>query len=536
MGRGSQHFLNGMIAAAAFSAISTLADVADADAPAWAGYAGNAQHTALAPAAADPLQTIRWSTPVDDDLPGGELYIHYGSPAITAANTVIVPVRNSAGTGFNVTAINGSTGAAIWTQSSNYIMPPHNWVPSFSPVVSPQGTLYYPAANGAINYVTNPDQSGATVSGSYSFYTGTPSSNIVINTPLTSDSSGDIYFGFEATGTNPLNLAQGAGGIARIDPSGNATWTSVYTAAGNDSSVSKVALNSAPAVSDGKLYVAVNNSTGSDFNNPGELLELNSTTLAPMNKVVLNAVYPPGTAANVPDDGTASPTIGPDGDVYFGVLNGTSNGTYYNNDRGYLLHFTSDLKTTRDGSTPLPNGAFGWDDTVSIVPSSMLGSLYTGTSQYLIMTKYNNYANTGGDGENKVAILDPNATEIDPVTGETVMKEVITALGPTPNPPLAGVREWCINSAVVDPATDSVLVNNEDGHLYRWVLDTNTLSESIDLTNGIGEAYTPTLVGPDGAVYAINDGVLFSVVPEPASMTMVMVGGAMLLVRRRSRR
>jgi hypothetical protein len=31
------------------------------------------------------------------------------------------------------------------------------------------------------------------------------------------------------------------------------------------------------------------------------------------------------------------------------------------------------------------------------------------------------------------------------------------------------------------------------------------------LTPGIGEAYTPTLVGPDGTVYAINDATLFAV-------------------------
>src|SRR5262249_60649124 len=74
-----------------------------------------------------------------------------------------------------------------------------------------------------------------------------------------------------------------------------------------------------------------------------------------------------------------------------------------------------------------------------------------------------------------------------------------------------GVREWCINTTVVDPATGSVYANSEDGKLYRWCLDDNDLMQSIVLTAGIGEAYTPTLIGADGTVYAINDGTLFAV-------------------------
>jgi hypothetical protein len=56
-----------------------------------------------------------------------------------------------------------------------------------------------------------------------------------------------------------------------------------------------------------------------------------------------------------------------------------------------------------------------------------------------------------------------------------------------------------------------MLANCEDGVLYRWDLTTNTLSQSITLTAGLGEAYTPTLIGADGAVYAINNATLFSV-------------------------
>jgi hypothetical protein len=92
------------------------------------------------------------------------------------------------------------------------------------------------------------------------------------------------------------------------------------------------------------------------------------------------------------------------------------------------------------------------------------------------------------------------------------MRELLTRLGPTadPNYP-GGVKKWCINTAAVDPITNSILVNSEDGRLYRWFLPTNEFTESIALTSGIAESYTPTAIGPDGAVYAINNAVLFSV-------------------------
>src|SRR5260370_30839113 len=115
-----------------------------------------------------------------------------------------------------------------------------------------------------------------------------------------------------------------------------------------------------------------------------------------------------------------------------------------------------------------------------------------------------------------MAILDSEDSMTEPVTGAAVMKEILTIAGPTPDANFTNsfpnaVKEWCINSAVVDPFTQSVLANNEDGKLYRWDLGCNMLTETNVLTIGVGEAYTPTVVGVNGVVYAINNAILFAV-------------------------
>lgn len=475
-------------------------------AAAWSGYAGDAQHTAITSVASQALDAIHWSTSVDlnPQYSGGELFIHYGSPVVTANNTVIVPVKTGASDGFEIEAFNGATGALKWTVTTDYSLPPHSWTPSYSLALTPTGRLYFGAAGGALDYIDNPDADNATITGQVAFYgnanhTSAEDSTVFINTPLTADANGNIFFGFQVTGSEPVGLQSG---IARVAANGSGTWIAASTAA-SDGGITNVSQNSAPAVSnDGShLYVAVNNGNGTGVGNVGYLLELNSTTLAAEARVFLLDPLS-GNAALLPDLGTASPTVGPDGHVYMGVLDDPLN-TF----KGWMLQFSGDL------SQEFTPGAFGWDDTVSIVDASLVGS-YTGTSSYLLMTKYNNYAGIGtGDGLNKIAILDPNDTQIDSRTGATVMKEVLTILGPTPddNGFPGAVREWCINSAVVDPFTHSVLANSEDGKLYRWDLDTNTFTQVITLTGGLGEAYTPTVIGADGTVYAIQDAQLFAV-------------------------
>jgi hypothetical protein len=499
--------------------LETLEDRLLLDGSVWAGYGHDPQHTGISGTAAVSLDAIRWEAPVDQTPPfiNGDILAHYGSPVITPAGTVIVPVKTDAAGDFQIEAHQGGDGTRQWVLPSDYLVPQHNWFPSYSPVLTATNRLYYAGAGGTVYYTDNPDATGTPATGHLAFYRianyhHNLDSLVYIDTPLTADSAGNIYFGFLVTGPNVLNLESG---IARIDAQGNGTWIAAHTAAGDDT-ITKTAMNSAPALSnDGKLlYVAVKRGQSAG----GYLLALDSTTLAPVAKVPLRDIKS-GKDATVPDDSTASPTVGPDGDVYFGVL---ENPFPENHDRGWLLHFNSTLSSIK-----LP-GAFGWDDTASIVPRDMVPS-YKGNSSYLLMTKYNNYADVGGDGHNKLALLDPTEPEKDPVTGAPVMKEVLTIMGPTPDPNFpdkpGAVREWCINAAAIDPFTKSIMANSEDGSLYRWDLTRNTFTQAIHLAPMTGEAYTPTVIGPNGTVYAINDATLFALQTTATRTTLTTTGG-----------
>ncbi len=485
--------------------------------PAWFAFGRNAQHTAISAGAAQDLGQIVWRKRVDLDPPysGDELAVHYGSPVITDQNTAVLPIKLGAAGVFRIEARSGGNGALIWSYASDYRLPPFDWIPAYSLSLSaaaPDGSaparLYAAGAGGKLLTRDAPDSSEGTVQTTVFYgadaYTAAQSkydSAVTINTPITVDSHRNAYFGFQVTGDNPAGLVSG---VARVGADGTGNWIAASMAAG-DPTIEKVATGSAPALSTDEqtLYVAVNTTDNFTTGQAAYLLALDSQTLAMRGRAPLTDPAS-GESALVSDNSTASPTVGPDGDVYFGVLQSVGH-----NDRGWMLHFDSTLTTLK-----IP-GSFGWDDTPSIIPAAMVAS-YAGTSPYLIMTKYNNYGGQGlsGDGANRVAVLDPNAGQSDSYSDVTVMNEVLTVLGPTPDPAVSGgVKEWCINSAAVDPATDSVLVNSEDGILYRWDLSTNQMSQKIRLTNGLGEAYTPTAVGADGAVYAISNATLFVVGP-----------------------
>jgi len=475
-------------------------------------FGGNAQHTGIFTPAVQPLNVVKWQTDIDLNNTGA--LAHYGSPVISANNTVFVPVKTS-NDGFRVDVFDGATGAFKYTVATDYIMPAHNWLLPYNICIV--GTrLYFAGAGGTMWHIDNIDSNSPTAPVREVFYTTLSAYNanatvfnntIFVNTPITADSAGNIFFGFRVQGTAPSPLNSMQSGLARINPAGAGSFVFVGTAA-NDPLIDLDSHNAGPALSNDEtsIYFPVKASNNAFY---CYLVELNSTTLTTKHSVFLKDPRN-GSGARITDDSTSTPMVAPDGDVYFGVFGNSGNGS-----RGFLLRFSSDLSITK---TP---GAFGWDYTPAIVPSSMVSS-YNGTSSYLLFSKYNDYAFQDGSGVNRVAILDPNSTQIDPhstANGLVEMREVLTIIGPTPDDagptfPFA-VQEFCINAPAVNPATNSVFFDSEDGHIYRWNLATNSLDQSVVLSPGIGQPYVPTVIGPDGTLYTLNGGVFFAVGPKP---------------------
>ncbi len=499
----------------------------------------------------DVTGAVEWTSAVTGSITGATNAspIVFTSPNNGLANGATVSiggvVGNTAANGtFTITKIdantfslNGTTGNGAYTSgglwaynptSTSYIDPKYSWTPPYQPVYDPvTDRVYFPGPGGTLDYIAHPDSPGSSTptvvqeafygTSNYTANTAAYNSSIYINTGLTVDSAGNVYFGFTETGSNPSGINDG--GIAKITPSGVGSYVLAATAVGqtNDGNWTP-ALGSSPALSkDGStLYLGINDAgynltSAAQYN--AYLVGVNTATMTAQYSVHL--IDPSsGSGAGMVSVSTASPVVAPDNTVFQGVF-----GNPYNGSRGYLLHFSANL------STEYTPGAFGWDDSPSIIPASMVPS-YTGSSPYLIISKYNNYANTevgqpyGGNGVDKIAILDPYASQLDPNYDSNpnlqVMQEVMTFASPSPDldNQAAGdpnaVREWCTNGSVVDPATDSVFVNNEDGYTYQWNLGTGLITNAVEITSGIGVPYTPTAIGPNGEVFSDNGGTLFA--------------------------
>lgn len=206
------------------------------------------------------------------------------------------------------------------------------------------------------------------------------------------------------------------------------------------------------------------------------------------------------------DNSSATPTVGPDGTIFFGAWN------RYNYSQGHLMHFA-------------PNGAFlgaypfGWDSTVAIYP-------HDGT--YSVVIKDNHYDE--GSYCNFSAFCPSNRTLNNPASPEQYF---VTQLSPNLavewkfqntntdscfriSPTLVqcfsdhpNSFEWCVNAPVVD-SNGVVYANSEDGNLYV-INQGGTLKQHLFQQLALGAAYTPASLGGDGKIYTQNAGHLIVV-------------------------
>ena len=208
----------------------------------------------------------------------------------------------------------------------------------------------------------------------------------------------------------------------------------------------------------------------------------------------------------VHDDSSATPTVAPDGTVFFGTW------SRYNYSEGHLMHF--DANGVFLGAYP-----FGWDSTVAIYPHG---------NTYSVVIKENHYDE--GSYCNVWAFCPGNRSATNPASPEQYF---VTQLSPnlavewryqntntnscfriTPNliqctSDHPNSFEWCVNAPVID-SQGVVYANSEDGNLYA-INQGGTLKKSLFQQLALGAAYTPASLGGDGKIYTQNAGHLFVV-------------------------
>jgi outer membrane protein assembly factor BamB len=176
----------------------------------------------------------------------------------------------------------------------------------------------------------------------------------------------------------------------------------------------------------------------------------------------------PGAIMFVIDQASSSPSVAADGSIFFGALSGGPS---------YMMKFSP-------AGRYLTAFHFGWDTTPAI---------YAHDGTYSLILKNN--SNAGGPYY--ITQLNADLVPEWSFRDKTVDK----------NHPKG--YEWCVNAPAVD-ANGTVYANSEDGYVYV-IGQGGKFKGRIFLRAVVQAAYTPLAIGPDGKIYAENDGDMFVV-------------------------
>src|SRR5207344_1848927 len=123
----------------------------------------------------------------------------YGSPVITPRNTVLAAVKLNRDSGFRIEARAGANGALAWSAPTDYVLPAHDWTPSYNIALTQANRVYWPGAGGKLFYRDDADSPNGTVqtvvfygSDAYDLARAAYDASVIINTPLTIDPRGNV--------------------------------------------------------------------------------------------------------------------------------------------------------------------------------------------------------------------------------------------------------------------------------------------------------------------------------------------------------
>jgi hypothetical protein len=349
------------------------------------------------------------------------------------------------------------------------------WEPVFHAAVG-NGFVYVPGASGSIHKVNESDGTVAA-----DFLPFGSHANVFVSGPLTLDAIGNLYYNVLALDNEfPWTAEPRGSWLVKISPQGFVTKASYSSLIPDEiqlcvgglapCGLQRAALNVAPVLSpDGQTVYTV--SRAQFFLWSSYLIAANTKDLSPKWDTYLFGKVHPGEAVYVSDLASSTPSVAPDGSILFGALSSVN---------GFMMKF---------GAAGNYEAAFnfGWDSTPAI---------YAHDGTHSVILKDNLYGNLG-----PYFIAQLNA---DMVPEWTFVNNSIDADHPHG-------YEWCVNAPAVD-ANGTVYVNSEDGNVYVITQGGKQVGKMF-LQSAVAAAYTPVAIGPDGKVYAENNGNMFVLGP-----------------------